>query len=232
LTTSPTKRKFIQPTVRAAMKRAISIALAALLSVAVIEAPLAASIYSAPAAENRFAPTEQETVIVIRGMIELGSFQAFWAAAATGTPDIVILESLGGLIDDAIWIAREIRSHGMNTVIYGARNCVSACALMFLSGRMKYVYGASIGVHAASYAGTSPSIEGTIAMARYLTVIDVVARMSGTSYWDMHWLSERDRERLGVVTLVEKFSGPANLISDNQSILHCVGCTSRFGPTH
>ena len=84
------------------------------------------------------------------GGIAPGSFSAFEQAVADH-PDVttVQLDSVGGLFGEARAIARLIEDKGLST--YTNRECVSACALVFMSGKQRLL-GAEgkLGFHAAT----------------------------------------------------------------------------------
>jgi hypothetical protein len=63
----------------------------------------------------------------------------------------IVLDSKGGLLQEAILLARRISQHRLDT--YVSQECSSACTFTFLAGRRQSVApGARIGFHAASYA--------------------------------------------------------------------------------
>lgn len=58
----------------------------------------------------------------------------------------LILESVGGLVEDGLKIGRHIRSHAITTDIERHKNCFSSCALIFLAGIIAF-NGGKLGVH-------------------------------------------------------------------------------------
>lgn len=48
---------------------------------------------------------------------------------------VILSESAGGDLNAAMWIAREIRSHKINTAVDGL--CASACAIIFMGGESR-----------------------------------------------------------------------------------------------
>lgn len=148
-------------------------------------------------------PTGGKKIVFIDGQISPGDFRIFLEVVNSVQPDIVVLDSPGGVLDEGLLIAAEIRRRGLNTFIYGNRMCASACAMMFLSGATKYAkLGASIGLHSSSYIDGSLSAEGTAEMARYLveigTPMSLISRMASTAPYDMHWLTDSEMRAMDV----------------------------------
>lgn len=152
-------------------------------------------------------PTKAEKVLFYGGIIHPGDHRLFVEVMNSAQPDIVVLDSPGGLVEEALPIAEEIRRRGLNTFIYGNRSCASACALLFLAGQTKYaIRGAEIGLHSARYANGELSLEGTGMMADFLAQIpnmpaSVIPALWSTPPDDMFWLTDAQKDAIGVVTL-------------------------------
>lgn len=152
-------------------------------------------------------PTSSNPVAIV-GEVENGDYLQFLAIVKSTKLDLVVLDSPGGLVDEALLIGAEIRRRGLNTFIYADRSCASACALMFLSGRTKYArYGASLGLHSSAYLDGTPSIEGTAAMGSYLASIgtpaSIIEKMSNTAPMNMHWLTDQEKRELSLFEIAE-----------------------------
>lgn len=90
------------------------------------------------------------------GGITFGAAKAFegFADALTGLRT-VRLTSNGGRISEAARIAELIKKRGLNT--YAPTYCVSACTIVFLSGRERFVGSSSqLGFHQPDFPGLSP----------------------------------------------------------------------------
>ena len=148
-------------------------------------------------------PTERPTILHIYGEIKPETPALFRTVLDAIDTDIVVVDSGGGRIDEAIEIARIIRERKLNTFIYGNNVCSSACLLLFMSGETKFAQpGAALGVHSASNRNGRRSESGTQQMADYLRSVgvpgDIIKRMRRTAPMDMDWLSEDQLELLGI----------------------------------
>src|SRR5689334_22052295 len=68
---------------------------------------------------------------------------------------VVLLQSPGGYVDEALRLAAEIRRLGLNTAIPKGFGCYSACSYLFFAGREHVVRG-ELGVHAVAEQGARP----------------------------------------------------------------------------
>jgi hypothetical protein len=73
---------------------------------------------------------------------------------------VVLLQSRGGRVDQALELAREIEKRGLSTAVPRGAGCYSACAYVFFAGRERVVEG-RLGVHQISGQGTN-QLDGTI----------------------------------------------------------------------
>jgi len=80
--------------------------------------------------------------LVLTGPIEFGDYVGV-AVEVNMHPDIktVVLDSPGGLVDDAIEIGRIIRERRLNTTVPASASCVSACVLIWAAGVKRTVDG-------------------------------------------------------------------------------------------
>jgi hypothetical protein len=155
-------------------------------------------------------PTERERVVALGGPIERGELRIFLEVVNSAQPDIIILDSPGGNLGEALDIAKEIQERGLNTFIYGKGHCASACALLFLAGSTKYARpGAMIGLHSGSLFDGTPDQQATMLMALFFIRIGapahIVDRIFDTPPSEMYWLTEADKEALGIETLPSLF---------------------------
>lgn len=149
---------------------------------------------------------EGDAVIAMSGVIHPGAYEVFYTVVNRADPNLVVLSGPGGDLGTALRIASEVRRRGFDTAIPQGEYCASACAVIFLSGRTKYVArGARLGLHSASNLDGSFSREGTQLMGRFLAQVGVpagvIARMQERRGNDMYWLSASDKRALNIVAL-------------------------------
>jgi hypothetical protein len=143
------------------------------------------------------------TVLLVTGMIGPGSYDEFRSALARGTPELVVIDGPGGILEEALLIGQEVRRRHLSTLVSSNRQCASACAVVFLSGRTRYVgSGAAIGLHSASYADGRVDPEATAVMADYLRGVGVpsatLKRMARTMPSDIRWLTKAEQKAIGI----------------------------------
>jgi hypothetical protein len=144
-----------------------------------------------------------ETVLLVSGVIGPGAHNQFQAALARGTARMVVLDGPGGVLGEAILIGEEVRRRQMSTLVAPHHRCASACAVVFLSGRTKYLgAGAEVGLHSASYLDGRADPEATELMAAYLRQMGVPAatlqRMARTAPSDIRWLTTAEQQAIGI----------------------------------
>ena len=166
------------------------------------------------AAPGAVAASQNDTVIAMTGVIQPGAYEAFHTVVSQANPNLVVVSGPGGDLGTALRIATEVRRRGFDTAIPQGEYCASACAVIFLSGRTKYISrGAKLGLHAASNLDGSHSREGTAIMGRYLSKVGVprgvIAHMEQRRGNDMYWLGESDKRALKIVAVGAKLPGAA-----------------------
>jgi membrane-bound ClpP family serine protease len=155
-----------------------------------------------------FSAGEGPTALLVSGVMGPGSYDEFRAAVMRTTPELVVLDGPGGILGEALLIGEEIRRRKLNTMVGPNRSCASACAIAFLSGRVKYLgAGASIGLHSASFADGRADPEATEIMAAYLRGIGVpnatLRRMARTAPNDIRWLTRAEQRAMGIKAVVD-----------------------------
>jgi hypothetical protein len=115
--------------------------------------------------------------IVVTGEIERGDGAKFRSEASKYDDVLILLESPGGSLADAIDIGETIRLKGYSTAVINGSECNSACALIWLAGTPHALSRSGrIGFHAA-YSDRSGSVqESGVANAmvgRYLTLLNL-----------------------------------------------------------
>jgi membrane-bound ClpP family serine protease len=161
------------------------------------------AIYKIPRANRQAAPRADNSVLMVSGIIGPGAHRQFQAALWRANPKLVVLDGPGGVLGEAILIAEEVRRRGLSTVVTNNRSCASACAIVFLSGRTKYMgAGANVGLHSASFADGRADPEATQLMAAYLSQLGVpdgtLRRMARTAPSDIRWLTQAEQKAIGV----------------------------------
>lgn len=146
------------------------------------------------------------TALLVSGVIGPGSYDEFRAALMNARPELVVLDGPGGVLGEALLIGSEVRKRQLDTMVGPNRSCASACAIVFLSGRVKYLAtGASVGLHSASFADGRADPEATKLMARYLREVGVpnstLRRMARTAPSDIRWLSKAEQKAMGIRTV-------------------------------
>ena len=154
-------------------------------------------------AGNSVNASDDPTALLVSGVIGPGSYDEFRAALSGATPDLVLLDGPGGILGEALLIGAEVRRLQLDTMVGPNQTCASACAIVFLSGRVKYLAtGASVGLHSASYADGRADPEATDLMARYLHEVGVpratLRRMAQTAPKDIRWLSKAEQKAMGI----------------------------------
>src|SRR5262249_37251847 len=79
------------------------------------------------------------------------------------------LNSVGGSINESLYIARMIHQSGAATMVFDSGVCASACFLMFAAGERRLAaVNARIGVHSSSVSGIEDqgALAGTTELAR------------------------------------------------------------------
>ena len=87
-----------------------------------------------------------------------------------GAPDVLLLNSPGGLVHLALDVALEIDQLGIETAIPEDFGCYSACAFMFLAGKNRYADG-ELGVHQIS-SENADLYDGQLTLADIIDVLN------------------------------------------------------------
>lgn len=95
-------------------------------------------------------PLDATDTIVLDHDIEESAWADFEKAlAARPGAGKLLLNSDGGLVAEAIDIAREVAKRGITTLVPKEAGCYSACAYIFFAGRLRHAEG-ELGVHQIS----------------------------------------------------------------------------------
>lgn len=143
-------------------------------------------------------------VIFLNGEIdERSALQFRRALEANPQVEYLALNSPGGLVQMGLFIADEVHSRKLTTLIPERFECSSSCSLIFLAGHRRAVAG-KLGVHQIS--ATTPDMEKaqlTIsdiveALNRYDTPPEVLTKMLRTPPDDMYYFSAEEVAALGL----------------------------------
>lgn len=179
------------------LKRVVSFG----LSLAVSALLLFADISPGSAAKASRGSDRDQVILVISGVIGPGAYREFRRAVSRAKPDFILLDGPGGILGEALLIGQEIRRRGLSTLVAANGQCASACAVVFLSGRTKYVgRNAAVGLHAASDRRGRANAQATTIMSDYLASVGVPRnirrRMAATSPSDIRWLTRAEQKAL------------------------------------
>jgi hypothetical protein len=163
---------------------------------------------SAAPAQISLSSGDGPALITVRGELELADAIQFQRRTEGLTRAIVLLESSGGNATAGISIGKAIRQKGFFTVVPGAINCVSACALAWLGGAQRFMSDrATIGFHAAyvgQYGRPRKSSSANALIAEYLSQLELppqaIAHITGAPPEMMHSYSIDAARRIGIET--------------------------------
>lgn len=149
--------------------------------------------------------------IVISGETLPGDYERFIAAlpeaiaihGSRAFPIDIWLEGPGGDLDVALKLGELIYDLGFATLVDQGTECVSACALLWLSGaRLYMVEGAQIGFHQSYEGDGEASIVGNARVGFHLSRVgleaNVVDFVMSASPEDVRWLDPSLAETVGI----------------------------------
>lgn len=151
---------------------------------------------------------EGTQVLVFDGAFEEGDGAAVIEAMRENGADVLVLESPGGLIEEAQMIGYFLRSNNLHTL--AGSLCASACTFALAGGIDRGAFEDSrLGLHRASFTDGGGTLEeGQQMTANYLRYFlsmgvdpELVALAGNASSDTMHWLSAEDARRLKLTTM-------------------------------
>jgi hypothetical protein len=167
-----------------------------------------------------------QLIVHASGPIEKGDAAKFAALPKFNT---LQLDSPGGLVDEALAIAKNMRARGgIRTVVKPGAECASACAMaLFVSGETRIVYwGGRLGIHSCAR-GNVPAPEcnkemATNALAHGVPWGTIEGFGNGTKPSDMLWLSGEDAECWGLMkwSATDKLPGLACFTAMASGVVH------------
>ena len=151
-------------------------------------------------------------VLFLTGTIEKGMYTNFRQAITENKIHTIVLDSLGGDVEEGLNIAGTIFDKEIKTYIPEGYKCYSACSFIFFAGSEKYALG-ELGVHQAAYAddiSKEKAAIGTIDLLSQLSTADILLRlgefntprfveqrMLRTAPGDMYVFNEIELNKLG-----------------------------------
>lgn len=161
-----------------------------------------------PAVSQQFGvfslPAGEPNVIMLNGEVTHTLAADFYRALdARPGARVVVLNSPGGYVDNALQVAQEIRRRGMSTLVAKGMGCYSACAYIFFAGTPRYVEG-ELGVHQISAEVEDLVLAQTTlsdvldALDRYGVEQRIITVMLRTPPEDMYVFTTAEIEELGI----------------------------------
>ena len=161
-----------------------------------------------PTGARRFGvfelPENAPDTIVLNGEVTLNLASDFEQAIAA-RPDarILLLNSPGGYVDNALVVANEVHRRGMATVVDDGMGCYSACSYIFFAGSPRQAVG-ELGVHQIS-AEVADLVLAQTTLSDVLDALDqfgveqvVITQMLRTPPEDMYVFSAEEIAQLGI----------------------------------
>lgn len=162
----------------------------------------------APPVSQRFGvfslPAGSPDVIMLNGEVTHTLASDFRRAlAARPNSRIIVLNSPGGYVDNALQVAHEVRRNGISTLVAKGMGCYSACAYIFFAGQQRYVEG-ELGVHQIS-AEVADLVLAQTTLSDVLDALDafgvqqtIISVMLRTPPEDMYVFTTAEIEKLSI----------------------------------
>jgi peptidoglycan hydrolase-like protein with peptidoglycan-binding domain len=149
-------------------------------------------------------PANEPDVIYMNGEVTQTLAADFYRAiAARPNAKIMLLNSPGGYVNNALQVAREVRKRGISTLVAKGMGCYSACAYIFCAGDARFVEG-ELGVHQIS-AEVADLVLAQTTLADVLDALDefgveqrIITVMLQTPPQDMYVFKTTEIEQLGI----------------------------------
>lgn len=149
-------------------------------------------------------PENPPDAIILNGEVTHTLASDFDAAlAARPNAKILLLNSPGGYVDNALVVAHEVHRRGMTTVVDNGMGCYSACSYIFFAGGPRQAIG-ELGVHQIS-AEVADLVLAQTTLSDVLDALDqfgveqvVITRMLRTPPEDMYVFSPTEIAELGI----------------------------------
>jgi hypothetical protein len=145
-----------------------------------------------------------QTLVSLKGEIKPGDATTYLARTAGIDNALVLLDSPGGAISDAIAIAEINRARTFQVSVAPKATCASACGLIWLSSDKRFLAAkARVGFHAAyqksdhAVAGTANALIGAY-FARLGVSNEIISYITTAMPRDMSWLTTAKAAELGI----------------------------------
>lgn len=161
-----------------------------------------------PTENRRFGafelPEGTPDIIVLNGEVTSNLADDFEKAIAA-RPDarVLLLNSPGGYVDNALVVAREVHRRGMATAVEAGMGCYSACSYIFFAGNPRQAIG-ELGVHQIS-AEVADLVMAQTTLSDVLDALDqygveqpVITQMLRTPPEEMYVFSKEEIAELGI----------------------------------
>lgn len=141
-----------------------------------------ADIQVVPLKPTELGLDEGKVVVSLSGEIVSGDADKFFEIIDQHNDLVLVLESPGGIVNDAYQIAAELQLRGLSTLVRPQTECYSACALIWLGGKNRYMSDTSvIGFHQVHVGGVA-SGQGNATYGGFLSDL-------GMNKWAIQYLS-------------------------------------------
>ena len=149
-------------------------------------------------------PENAPDIIVLNGEVTSDLARDFdLAVAARPDAKILVLNSPGGYVDNALVVAHEVHRRGMATVVDEGMGCYSACSYIFFAGSPRQTRG-ELGVHQIS-AEVADLVMAQTTLSDVLDALDqfgveqpVITQMLRTPPEEMYVFSDAEIAELGI----------------------------------
>ncbi|HEY8096253.1 MAG TPA: hypothetical protein VIE65_09235 [Methylobacter sp.] len=182
---------------------------------------VASALSSQSATLTSYISKEGKVVVILNGEIAPGDTDQLQQIIKTANDSGKIvsgirLNSPGGNLLEGSKLADAFRFAKIASVVPNESTCASACFLAFAAGSDKFAsYTASIGVHGASNANGTESVESnaaTVAMAKIVKELgvpaDIIGRMVVTPPDQMVWLTPNNLRAMGATVTGKPVQNP------------------------
>jgi peptidoglycan hydrolase-like protein with peptidoglycan-binding domain len=161
-----------------------------------------------PSVAQRFGaftlPDNAANVIMLNGEVTHTLASDFnRALAARPDADLIVLNSPGGYVVNALQVAQEVRRRGMAALVAQGMGCYSACAYIFFAGEPRLVEG-ELGVHQIS-AEIADLVLAQTTLSDVLDALDafgveqpIISVMLRTPPEDMYVFTPQELAELGI----------------------------------
>ncbi|MDC1498343.1 hypothetical protein N8390_04245 [Amylibacter sp.] len=196
---------------------------------------------------------ELDGVLFLDGNIKEGMYTNFRQAIAENKIHTIVLNSMGGNVQEGLNIAGTVFDKGIKTYIPSGNECYSACSFIFFAGSEKYALG-KLGVHQAAYADEISKEKiavGVIKTISQISTADILLRlgefntprfveqrMLRTAPEDMYIFNKKELNKLGNLEIsdnnkifYEKIDNFINALQLHYAELDCENDATKCSPS-